>query len=133
MMAGNAGQGWKMAATSVAAIVKWGNNGVSGEGAGDDTDRGREHWRRRREEGSEDIIDGEQRHQGLLMRRQRQGRGDEEVEAMTTTEEEVASIDGSSSNVRGGHWKEDDDSGRGFGDSWLWATEGWATVVKPLG
>ncbi|RWW37735.1 hypothetical protein BHE74_00057112 [Ensete ventricosum] len=67
MMAGSARQGWKMAATSVAAIVKGGNNGVSGEGARDDTDRGREHWRRRREEGSEDIIDGEQRHQGSLM------------------------------------------------------------------
>ncbi|RWV99991.1 hypothetical protein GW17_00037070 [Ensete ventricosum] len=63
MMAGSARQGWKIAATSVAAIVKGGNNGVSGEGARDDTDRGREHWRRRREEGSEDIIDGEQRHQ----------------------------------------------------------------------
>ncbi|RZS11253.1 hypothetical protein BHM03_00042566 [Ensete ventricosum] len=62
-------------------------------------------------------------------------RGEEmkRLRAMTTAEEEVASIDGSSGNVRGGHWKEDDDNGRGSDDSWLWATEGWATIVKPLG
>ncbi|RZS11252.1 hypothetical protein BHM03_00042565 [Ensete ventricosum] len=84
MMAGSARQGWKMAATSVAAIVKGGNNGVSGEGARDDTDRGREHWRRRREEGSEDIIDGEQRHQGSLMREA----GEATIEEGATTADE---------------------------------------------
>ncbi|RWW71126.1 hypothetical protein BHE74_00021143 [Ensete ventricosum] len=57
MTASNVGQGWKMTVATTVAIVKEDNSGVSGEGAGDGNDKGRERWWWRREEGSEDYID----------------------------------------------------------------------------
>ncbi|RRT81349.1 hypothetical protein B296_00008006 [Ensete ventricosum] len=58
MVAGSAGQGWKMAAVSTTAIVKEGSSGVSGEGVEDGSSKEMERWQRRREEGSKDNVDG---------------------------------------------------------------------------
>ncbi|RRT71188.1 hypothetical protein B296_00031795 [Ensete ventricosum] len=57
MMAGSVEQGWKMIAASATVIVKEGSSGVFSEGIGDSSDKGREHWRWKREEGSKDSID----------------------------------------------------------------------------
>ncbi|RZR84710.1 hypothetical protein BHM03_00011580 [Ensete ventricosum] len=58
MLAGSAGQGWKMAAVSMIAIVKEGSSGVSDEGVEDGSGKEMERWQRRREEGSKDNVDG---------------------------------------------------------------------------
>ncbi|RWW00584.1 hypothetical protein GW17_00036449 [Ensete ventricosum] len=50
MTTSRAGQGWKMVVALAVAIAKEGNNGVSGEGVGDSSGRGREHRQRRREQ-----------------------------------------------------------------------------------
>ncbi|RWV84819.1 hypothetical protein GW17_00053439 [Ensete ventricosum] len=50
MTASSAGHGWKMTVASVTVIVKEGSSGVFGEGIGDSSGWGKEHWRQRREE-----------------------------------------------------------------------------------